>query len=136
KAQNIDITLTREADRYFGKVVNATNNRSVGEVRIRVTDQQTGERTETITDENGNYDLALQPNRTYFIRFSKAGVVDTQNMVSTANEGMDKTILGVISFMPSTTQLDNMNVDTPTEEAVSGISSSEIVEEEEVLMEG
>ncbi len=136
KAQNIDITLTREADRYFGKVVNATNNRSVGEVRIRVTDQQTGERTETITDENGNYDLALQPNRTYFIRFSKAGFVDTQNMVSTANEGMDKTILGVISFMPSTTQLDNMNVDTPTEEAASGISSSEIVEEEEVLMEG
>lgn len=114
RSQNIDVVLTREADKYIGKIVNAYDNSSVGEVYIRATNRETGERIETKSDEFGTYKLALLPNQTYFIRFSKVGFTDTQNMVSTANDGTDKTILGVISFMPSSTQLGSVNVTVPT----------------------
>lgn len=135
KSQDIEVVLTREADKYFGKVVNAKDNRSVGEVHIRVINQQTGERFETMTDEHGNYELALLPNRTYFIRFSKVGFTDTQNMVSTANNGADKTILGVISFMPSSTQVESVNVAPPpktdTEAKISAETTPTEIEEQE-----
>ncbi len=113
KLQDIEVLLIGEGNKYYGKIVNASDNSSVGDVHIRVTNKETGERIETVTDKNGDYQLALLPNRTYFIRYSKVGFTDTQNMVSTANDGVDKTILGVISFMPSSTQLGSVNIATP-----------------------
>ncbi len=130
KSQNIEVVLTKEADKYYGKVVNSTNNKSVGEVHIRATNQRTGERIETISDEYGDYQLALLPNNTFYIRYSKVGFTDTQNMVSTANNGVDRTILGVISFMPSSTQLGSVNIEGAKKtEAETSISEESLVEE-------
>ena len=136
KSQDIEVLLTKEADKYLGKIVNATDNSSVGEVYIRATNRETGERIETKTDENGNYSLALLPNRTYYVRYSKVGFTDTQNMVSTANDGLDKTILGVISFMPSSTKLGSVNIASPQNSENLNINSAENLDEETAIQEG
>ena len=136
KSQDIEVLLTREADKYIGKVVNALDNSSVAGVLIRATNRETGEQIETKTDESGDYKLALLPNRTYFIRFSKVGFTDTQNMVSTANDGMDKTILGVISFMPSSTQIGGSVRITSPLDTSGNVESSDEGSVEESLQEG
>jgi Carboxypeptidase regulatory-like domain/SPOR domain/Tetratricopeptide repeat/WD40-like Beta Propeller Repeat len=136
RAQNIEVVLTREADKYIGRIVNATDNSAVEEVVIRATNRETGERVQTVSDESGTYKLALLPNQTYFIHFSKHGFTDTQNMVSTANNGVDKTILGVISFMPSSTHLGSVHIDYDQGIESQKDSAPESLSEESTLQEG
>lgn len=104
KAQQIDIILTKEAEKFLGKVIDATDNTSVTNVFVRSTNQSNGQILETTTDENGNYLLGMQPNTTYVIRYSKMGYTDTYQRISTGSE-KDKSILGIVTFVPSSTQV-------------------------------
>jgi hypothetical protein len=136
RAQNIEVVLTRESDKYIGRIVNSTDNSAISEVVVRATNRETGERIEAVSDESGTYKLALLPNQTYFIHFSKHGFTDTQNMVSTANNGVDKTILGVISFMPSSTHLGSVHIDFDQGIDNQNENTAESLSEESTLQEG
>ncbi len=107
--QTFDIILTSNADDYTGKIVNAANNASVEGVRIKAIDQTSGLVIETTSDAVGDYHLPLDPKIEYIIRYSKAGYLDTHNRVFTGN-GVDRSVLGVISFVPSGTSLENGTV--------------------------
>jgi len=102
KTQDYEVLLTRKVDQLIGKVIDASNNASVEGVYIKATDQADGRSIETRTDASGSYSLALQPGTNYIIRYSKAGFLETHNRLETS-ENIDKSILGVILFEPSST---------------------------------
>ncbi len=105
KLQTIEVFLTREADKYLGRVVDAADNTSVGEVFVRATNQEDGSKLETTSNASGEYRLALRPDKTYVIRYSKVGYTDTHQRITTG-DGTDKGMLGIVSFVPSTTRIN------------------------------
>lgn len=109
--QAFDIVLTAGTsevpiDDYMGKVINATDNSSVANVRVKATEQASGLIIETTSDSNGDYHLPLAPEKEYVILFSKAGFMDTHNRVMT-RDGRDRSVLGILPLAPSGTSLDN-----------------------------
>ena len=104
KLQTIEILLTREADKLLGRIIDGTDNSAVADVVVKATDQQDGSRIESSSDESGEYRLALMPNKTYVIRYSKVGFTDMHQRITTG-EGMNKGILGTLNLMPSTTRI-------------------------------
>ncbi|MEL6867275.1 MAG: carboxypeptidase regulatory-like domain-containing protein [Bacteroidota bacterium] len=102
------VLLSKEADKYIGRVFDAVDNSAVEETYVIATNQNTNQRIETKTDANGAYHLALLPNTDYVIRFSKAGYLDTYNRIS-VGDGSDKGILDNVRFQPS-----GMLVNTPS----------------------
>ena len=104
-----DIRLSNLSDDYLGRIVNAVDNSVVSGVRIKAIDQENGALIETTSDKTGEYRLPLENNRSYIIRFSKAGFTDTHNRISTDN-GSNKNILGVLTFTPSGTNLESGTV--------------------------
>ncbi len=109
-AESFEVQLVAEdvvsADDYLGKIVDATTNKSVNNVRIKATDQITGLVIETTSDDRGDYRLPLDPAKDYLIRYSKAGYLDIHQQVSTQNTA-DKSVLGVVSFPPAGTNTAN-----------------------------
>ncbi len=97
-----ETTVAATADDYLGKIVDATSNKSVANVRIKATDQISGLVIKTTSDDRGDYRLPLDPQRDYLIRYSKAGYLDIHQQVSTQNSA-DKSVLGVVSFPPAGT---------------------------------
>lgn len=104
KLQTIEVLLTREADKFLGRIIDGTDNSSIGDVIIKATDQEDGSRMETSSNASGEYRLALLPNKTYVIRYSKVGFTDMHQRINTGS-GKDKGILGTINFMPSSTRV-------------------------------
>ncbi len=109
-AESFEVQLIAETivnpEDYLGKIVDATSNKSVENVRIKATDQLSGLVIETTSDDRGDYRLPLDPERDYLIRYSKAGYLDIHQQVSTQN-GVDKSVLGVVSFPPAGTNTVN-----------------------------
>ena len=99
-------TTTNANKGYSGFVVNAVDNAAVGTTYITAVSRKTGADIKTISDENGMYYLDLLPNETYIIRYSKAGFTDTHQQVLTGN-GANKSILGILNFIPSGTNLES-----------------------------
>ncbi len=129
-AESFEVQLVPEdvvsADDYLGKIVDATTNQSVNNVRIKATDQLTGLVIETASDDRGDYRLPLDPAKDYLIRYSKAGYLDIHQQVSTQNEA-DKSVLGVVSFPPAGTNTANT---TSPANTGSGASSASTTPEE------
>lgn len=108
KFQNIEIFLTREADKYLGRIIDGTDNSAISDVFIRATNQEDGSKMETTSSASGEYRLALMSDKTYVIRYSKMGFTDTHQRITTG-DGSNKGMLGTINFMSSTTKIS----DTP-----------------------
>ncbi len=94
-----DIMLSRRGEEYIGKVLNYTTRLPVAGVAIAATNQSTNSTMQATTDVNGDYALALSPNSSYVIRYSRPGFRDLSRTVHTG-EGSDRTILGMISMLP------------------------------------
>ncbi len=109
-----EVVLNKEAEKYIGRVVDATDNTAVSEVYIKATNQGTSKVANVVSNENGEYALALDPNASYIIKYSKASFVDTNKTLKTG-DGKDRTILGTIPLTSSTTVLsggDNTDIIT------------------------
>ncbi len=134
-AESFEVQLVAEEvvnlDDYLGKIVDASTNKSVDNVRIKATDQLSGLVIETTSDDRGDYRLPLDPKRDYLIRYSKAGYLDVHQQVSTQNSA-DKSVLGVVSFPPSGTNTVSTtasnNGTTSTSSTTIGDEQTEIVE--------
>ncbi|MCO6480265.1 MAG: carboxypeptidase regulatory-like domain-containing protein [Phaeodactylibacter sp.] len=97
--RDYDIMLSRRGEEYIGKVLNYTTRLPVAGAAISATNQSTNSTMQATTDANGDYALALSPNSSYVLRYSRPGFRDISRTVYTG-EGNDRTILGMISMLP------------------------------------
>ena len=95
-----EVSLSRVGEAYAGKVIDYTSSQPVGGVTITSTNQVTGSTAQVQSDPEGNYYLSLSPYTTYILRFSRQGYQDLNVTVRT-QDGFDRSILGVISFLPA-----------------------------------
>ena len=83
-----------------GRVVATTDgNRGLADVAVEATNQLTGQKLSAVTSASGDYTLALEPNNSYVVRYSKAGYVDLRRTVNVANDGRNP--LSTISLLPT-----------------------------------
>ncbi len=81
------------AGNFSGNVYNVNTGQNISDVFVKATSQQTNQSIETMSDESGNYYLALQPYNTYLITYSKAGFLDISRSVNVGN-GQEANLLG------------------------------------------
>ena len=96
--RTLEVKLTNYKNAYQGKTVNATNGYYLDEVKVIATDQQSGAVSSTYSDAQGGYSVALKPNTTYLLRFSKPGFQDVTLTVKTSEN--DNRILRNINLLP------------------------------------
>lgn len=96
-----EVTLSRMGEAYAGRIVNYASRTPLENVVITATNRSTGNTTETRTDMNGDYFLALSPYSSYILRYSAPGFREVNFTVDT-RDGLDRSILGVISMLPAT----------------------------------
>jgi tetratricopeptide (TPR) repeat protein len=99
-SRNMEVILTRIGEDYLGTAVNLLSGYQLDNVNIRAINQATGASMEANTNMRGEYSLALRPNTSYIIRYSKPGFVDVSRTIQTG-DGLDRSILGTISLTPS-----------------------------------
>lgn len=95
-----DIMLAKQGEQYGGQVLNYQSRMPVAGVQVTATNLATNTSMEAQTDANGEYALALSPNSAYSVRYSRPGFRDINRNINT-NEGNDRSILGVISILPT-----------------------------------
>lgn len=100
KNREHDIMLIKEGEEYVGKVLSYQTRMPVSGVAVTSTNQATNSSMEAMTDMNGDYRLALSPNATYILRYSRPGYRDISRTVST-NDGYDRSVLGTVSMLPT-----------------------------------
>lgn len=96
-----EVPLNRMGEDYPGQVLNYTTRLPAQGVTVIATNTGTGAQTSATTDQNGYYTLGLSKNAVYVLRFTGPGYKDSNITVQT-NDGFDRSILGVISLLPST----------------------------------
>ncbi|MCB0582700.1 MAG: carboxypeptidase regulatory-like domain-containing protein [Phaeodactylibacter sp.] len=104
--ESYDIMLSRRGEEYIGKILNYATRLPVVGVAVAATNQSTNSTMQATTDVNGDYALALSPNASYLVRYSRPGFRDISRTVNTG-EGNDRTVLGVISMLPVSEGADN-----------------------------
>ncbi len=102
--RQIDVQLIRRGEEFYGKVLNYNTRLPVDGVTVIASNQATGATTQTMTDQNGDYTLALSPNTLYSIRYSRPGYREIDRRVSTTGT-MNPAILGSIPILPSDSPL-------------------------------
>lgn len=95
-----EIGLNRLGEDYPGQVLNYTSRLPAQGVTVIATNTTTGAQTSSLTDQNGYYTLGLSKNSIYVLRFTGPGYKDSNITVQTT-DGFDRSILGVISLLPS-----------------------------------
>jgi tetratricopeptide (TPR) repeat protein len=103
-----EIMLSRRGEEYVGKILNYSTRMPIPGVIVSVTNQSTNSTMEATTDVNGDYALALSPNSSYLLKYSRPGFRDISRTVNTG-DGFDRSILSVISMLP--TAIDPSTVD-------------------------
>ncbi len=101
QGREVEVQLRKLDEQYIGKVVDAESSAPLDQVYVTATNQATGTKTEASTDYRGEYALALAPNASYLIRYSRAGYMDVSRVVRTRST-QERDILGVVSLVSST----------------------------------
>lgn len=104
------ITATNDnpvkSESLSGLLFDSRTNRPVADVVVTAQTQDNTANLRAISASNGSYQLDLQPNTSYLIRYSKMGYLDTHQKIETgaivAND-----VLGVLMLNASTTNLES-----------------------------
>jgi cell division septation protein DedD len=97
--RELEVHLIRQGEEYYGKILNYASRAPVAGVVVSITNQATNTTMETTSDANGEYALALSPNSSYAVRYSRPGFRELDRKINTAQEE-DRSILGIISMLP------------------------------------
>ncbi len=100
-SRDYEVMLTSPNEAYAGKIVDYTTSAPLASVTITATNTRTANQMTAYTNANGDYYLALSPFSDYIVRYSKPGYREVEFDVNT-QDGLDRTILGVISLLPAT----------------------------------
>lgn len=92
------VTLNRNGEEYLGRVVNYVTRLPLEGVTVTIVNQATGALSETLTDVNGDYLLALSPNVVYVVRYSRPGFRDLNRTIR-ADGGASRDVLGVVNLV-------------------------------------
>ncbi len=101
KDRVIEILLANEQNLYTGRVLDESTGQPLAGVKIRATHMRSQQFQEVSSQPDGSYQLALQPNASYLIRYSAAGYREVNRTVHTG-DGTDKSLLGIVSLPPAT----------------------------------
>ncbi len=101
QGREVEVQLRKLDEQYLGKVVDAETSMPLDRVYVTATNQATGAKAEATTDFRGEYALALAPNSSYLIRYSRAGYTDVNRVVRTRS-AQERDILGVVALVSST----------------------------------
>lgn len=96
--RTVFINMSKEGEAYTGRVIDYQTRMPIRGVSVFATHTGTGSYLVDITDENGEYSLALTQDAVYLIRYSAPGYREINRTVRT--NGRDRTVLGVVSVMP------------------------------------
>lgn len=97
--RNLAIALTSMKDAYQGKAVNASTGYYLEEVKIIATEKGNSDNPIiTYTNAQGDYSVALLPNKNYLVRYSKAGFQDVTLNFRTAKD--DSKLVRNIELLP------------------------------------
>ncbi len=99
------VALAKAPNLLSGLVINAQTSQPVAEVVISAQARNSAQVHKTTSLPDGTYQLTLQPNTSYIIRYSKMGFLDTHQQIET-RAALDKNILGVLMLNPAGTHLD------------------------------
>lgn len=124
QSRTLDVALTNASEAYRGKVIDGNSGYVLDGVKIIATNQATSDVTTSTTDGLGDYNIPMQANATYVLRFSKAGYRDLSiNFKTGPNDA--KTIqniemlpVGVSASPPVTAKVITP---TPAEEAAATV---------------
>lgn len=98
QSRTLDVQLANSGETYQGRVLNGNNGYVLESVKVTATNQATNESTSASTDELGNYQLPLQSNATYVLRYSKAGFQDLSFNFKTGSN--DKKTIQYVEMLP------------------------------------
>ena len=99
-ANEIDVSSDGSFKFFEGRLVNSADNKPIGAVDVRARDTNSGTTLQTISNEQGVYELPLEAGVEYMIIFSKEGMLNTAKLVKVEDVAkMD--FLGVTSIDPS-----------------------------------
>ncbi|MBI5917220.1 MAG: carboxypeptidase regulatory-like domain-containing protein [Bacteroidetes bacterium] len=98
ESRTVTVALANSANSYMGKVINGSNGNATDNVKVIATNQANKTETTTYSTANGSYAIALQPNATYVIRYSKAGYRDLSFNFKTSTA--DKKNIQDIELLP------------------------------------
>lgn len=96
-----EVTMSKANEAYAGKILDYSTRQPLDGVLVSASNQANGAKIETTSNASGDYYLALSPYASYVVRFSRPGYRDLNFSVRT-EDGLDRTILGVVSLLPAT----------------------------------
>jgi tetratricopeptide (TPR) repeat protein len=98
--RDYDIMLVKQGEANNGQILDYQSRRPLTGVAITSTNQATSASYEATSGRNGEYTLALAPNATYIVRYSRPGYRDINRTINVA-ERYDPNLLGTISMLPT-----------------------------------
>ena len=101
QGREVEVQLRKLDEQYLGRVVDAESKAPLDQVYVTATNQATGAKMEASTDYRGEYALALAPNASYLIRYSRAGYMDVSRVVRT-RDTRQRDVLGEVALVSST----------------------------------
>jgi len=113
----MEVQLVQTADLYRGQVVSRTSNLPLQGVRVLASKVGSGETIEAVTNDRGEYELPLEPNTNYLIRFSRHGFRDVNWSVQTVTEARR---FETVALPPAGTNLDESLAYADGENTLSG----------------
>ncbi len=111
QGREVEVKLRKVDEQYIGVVVDAQSGLPLDNVYVRAVNQATGDGMETTSDLRGQYALALAPNNSYLLRYSRAGYLDISKVVRTAGvQQRDLGVVKLVSTAAAAAQPDEYNV--------------------------
>jgi hypothetical protein len=104
--KEIIVNLTKINETYVGKVVDYATRIPLQGVKVKVTNRSTGSQSETTTDVNGDYYIAMIPYTTYDYLITNPGYQDILFGLP-VEDGRNRSVLGVIGMQPGTSSANN-----------------------------
>lgn len=97
--KEITVNLTKITETYAGKIVDYATRIPLQGVVVRLTNRNTGNQMEAVTDINGDYYVAMTPFTTYDYQITNPGYQDIIFALPVEN-GANRSVLGVIGMQP------------------------------------
>ncbi|MEZ4960621.1 MAG: SPOR domain-containing protein [Saprospiraceae bacterium] len=96
--RTLEVALTNVGSAYQGKIFNGNNGYALDDVKIIATNTKSNEANATKSDMKGEYFIALMPNSSYLLRYSKAGFQDVSFTFKTGDN--DTRMIQNIELLP------------------------------------
>lgn len=97
-SRSLEVNLVSIQNAYKGRTLNGSTGNALDNARVIATNQATQEVVVATTDVRGDYTIALLPNTTYVLRYSKAGYRDLSFNLKTGKS--DSKTLQDIELLP------------------------------------